>query len=193
MVEILESTGFSFTTSDALGIGGLLTDASRLLQVIAESRKGPQGTQCTAINTEKLLFAIIDDAERSLAAYSSVEGIHLRKPAEHRLAFRELGLSIGIHAIEVMQRTLGENVEVIVNQGRLEQQLKVLMDQYRDLGPRIETFWLNPTNRATEIWKAHEDINTVMLSTSLDTEGFLVLPPRAGGTTSVEESSKRKE
>jgi hypothetical protein len=39
----------------------------------------------------------------------------------------------------------------------------------------IEGFWLEPANRTSRTWKEHEDINAVMLATSLAPEGYLVL------------------
>jgi len=59
-------------------------------------------------------------------------------------------------------------------------------DTARDLGPRlervlrhapligiIETFWLDPANRKGAAWREHEDINSVMLATSLTPRGYL--------------------
>jgi hypothetical protein len=80
-------------------------------------------------------------------------------PAASRLAFRELGLSIGLHAIERMDSNLHTDV-------------KGLKD-YASLADRIEEFWLNPRHQGTARWKEHIDINEVMLATSLDPEGFL--------------------
>ena len=40
----------------------------------------------------------------------------------------------------------------------------------------IESFWLPPEHRRVRTWLDHEDINDVMLATSLVPEGFLVLP-----------------
>jgi hypothetical protein len=39
----------------------------------------------------------------------------------------------------------------------------------------IESFWLEPENRQRGSWKEHEDINAVMLATSLAPEGYLLL------------------
>jgi hypothetical protein len=80
-------------------------------------------------------------------------------PAASRLAFRELGLSIGLHAIERMDSNVHNAV-------------KGLKD-YASLADRIEEFWLNPQHQGTARWKEHMDINEVMLATSLDPEGFL--------------------
>jgi hypothetical protein len=43
------------------------------------------------------------------------------------------------------------------------------------LGEAIEKFWLDPQNRTAESWTGHQDINSVMLATSLAPDGFLKL------------------
>jgi hypothetical protein len=45
------------------------------------------------------------------------------------------------------------------------------------LRDRIESFRLEPKHRRTPAWKAHEDINDVMLGTALAPGVFLVLQP----------------
>jgi len=37
----------------------------------------------------------------------------------------------------------------------------------------IEAFWVRPAHRQTGMWLEHEDINDVMLATSLAPDGFL--------------------
>ena len=37
----------------------------------------------------------------------------------------------------------------------------------------IESFWLRPDHRRAPTWLEHEDINDVMLATSLAPQGFL--------------------
>jgi len=39
----------------------------------------------------------------------------------------------------------------------------------------IEKFWLDPASRENKTWRAHREINMVMLATSLAPEGFLSL------------------
>jgi hypothetical protein len=39
----------------------------------------------------------------------------------------------------------------------------------------IEAFWLERTNRQSDSWIAHHDINRVMLATSVAPDGFLKL------------------
>jgi hypothetical protein len=55
---------------------------------------------------------------------------------------------------------------------RLEQ-----LSRYAPVRAEIESFWLPPEHRQVRTWLDHEDINDVMLATSLVPEGFLVLPP----------------
>jgi hypothetical protein len=38
---------------------------------------------------------------------------------------------------------------------------------------RIESFWVDPAHQAVESWTEHEDINTVMLATSILPDGYL--------------------
>jgi hypothetical protein len=39
----------------------------------------------------------------------------------------------------------------------------------------IESFWLDANNQKAESWTAHQDINMVMLATSLAPDGYLAL------------------
>ena len=57
---------------------------------------------------------------------------------------------------------------------RLDPAIAALM-RYRQLAENIETFWLESTNRESETWQEHRDINMVMLATSLAPDGFLSL------------------
>jgi hypothetical protein len=141
-----------WATDDALGIGGLLVDAWRAQQL---ARPGA--------GVEPHLFERLLEAARSgLALY--VQGGDLQLPARYRLAFRELGLAIGLHAVERMQAaTPGQRA-----------QLEALK-HYLPLAGDIEAFWLDPTQQRSATWIEHQDINTVMLATSLVPDGYLDL------------------
>jgi hypothetical protein len=52
--------------------------------------------------------------------------------------------------------------------------------RYAPLRAEHESFWLSSRNRSTAPWVEHEDINDVMLATSLVPDGFLGLTPPAG-------------
>jgi hypothetical protein len=139
-----------WTTDDPLGIGGLLVDAWRVQQLSAQG-----------IDVEPhLLERLLDAAHSGLTLY--VRGGDLHLPARYRLAFRELGLAIGLHAVERMQAA---------DPGQ-RAQLEALA-QYLPLAGDIEAFWLDPAQQSSATWIEHQDINTVMLATSLVPDGYL--------------------
>ena len=96
----------------------------------------------------------------------------LRVPADYCLAFRELGLSIGLRAVERLERLIEENPQLFNKKLPLRSQIKRLM-RYRSFSEIIEMFWLEDANREADSWIAHQDINTVMLATSLAPDGYL--------------------
>jgi hypothetical protein len=159
-------------TTDPLGIGGLLMDAYRLEQLLR------QGSMADLHLLEALL-------EASLAGlhYYAASG-ELQLPAEHRFAFRELGLAIGLQAVRLMAEAANRDpVQSPINDDvhrRLRELVRLRLrelTQYTPLGERIESFWRDPEHRRSLTWSEHRDINDVMLATSLVPEGFLVLPP----------------
>ena len=131
------------TTADPLGLSGLLTDAWRLNEVAQRSG--------TAADADNLRDRLIDAARDGLVVY--VRSGELRLPAEYRLAFRELGLAIGLHAVEQMPAA---GLERLVG-----------------LGSEIEGFWLIPANQLGATWVDHRNINEVMLATRLTPAGYL--------------------
>lgn len=147
-------------SSDPLGIGGLLVDAWRLLQLKSQDRRYDPA----------LIGRILEAATMGLEQYA--RGRELRAPAEFRLAFRELGLAIGLHALEQMREALDSGRITVT--GRIREQLEAL-NIYLPLSERIESFWRAPDQQRSETWIEHRDINEVMLATSLRPEGFLTL------------------
>jgi hypothetical protein len=109
-------------TDDPLGIGNMLVDAFRLYQME---------------ETDNLLSKIIE---------SSNFGLQCVDLTYHNLAFRELGLAIGLEAAKRMKK----------------------LEQFLNLKEEIIEFWLDHRN-----WKEHKDINQVMLATSLIPSEFL--------------------
>jgi hypothetical protein len=153
--------GKSWATDDPLGIGELLSTAYKLAQLIVID-----GFDQTA-----LLDVLLDSSLISLKAYTRGRN-PLISPANYRLAFRELGLSIGLHAIEKLQGLIGNAPRDFKMRQRLHSQTEHLM-RYAPLGEVIETFWLEPANRQASNWKEHRDINMVMLAASLAPDGYL--------------------
>jgi len=154
----------SWTTADPLGLGDLLVDAWRVQQLVQ------QGAIPEAGLTERLL-------EAALAGLGYYAGSgDLTRPAGQRLAFRELGLAIGLHAVERLQHAATQAGTRGACSARQRALIEALM-QYLPLGDTIEAFWHDPAHQRTDTWREHEDINAVMLATSLVPEGFLDLMP----------------
>jgi hypothetical protein len=100
----------------------------------------------------------------------------LRQPAARRLAFRELGLAIGLSAIALIQRVARAQPDRFAGRTQLHAGLETLAS-YTELGAAIESFWLDPEHRLDRTWSLHRDINEVMLATSLIPESYLSLRP----------------
>ncbi len=161
MEKICQGTT-GWATPDPLGTGGLLFDASRLAQLAVKNRT----------TSGLLIVNILEAACTGVVSFAKGESLESR--AGYRLAFRELGLSIGLHGTGIAHRLIAGNPELFPEKDRLDQQVRVLL-RYSPIAHEIEQFWLQPINRDSRTWKEHKDINTVMLATSLLPEGFLLV------------------
>jgi hypothetical protein len=150
----------ALATADPLGLGGLLGDAARLAQLAGHRKRAGRD----------ILAAMLSSAHAGLEIYDREE---LERPASQRLAFRELGLSIGLQAIPTLREHTAGDGEVVSMIDDL--------DRYRPLADDIESFWRDPQHQRSTTWTEHRDINEVMLATSLVPDGFLILrrPPKA--------------
>ncbi|MFP4105825.1 MAG: hypothetical protein ACLFVU_06990 [Phycisphaerae bacterium] len=142
-------TGRRWATTDALGIGGLLDAAGRL--AILNRRE--------TLEYGHLLDQLLADAAVSLGAFADT--FTPDAPAGRRLAFRELGLAIGLDAAEQLS-------SVDVQTPELSQILR-----YRPIAEAICEFWNDPQHRTVASWVDHEDINAVMLATALEPSAYL--------------------
>jgi hypothetical protein len=147
--------GRELTTADPLGLGGLLADAARVEQL----------TKQAATVSTHLLEGLLTAAFEGLSHYARLG--ELRRPASQRLAFRELGLAIGLSAIDLIGVSGGGGSEL--------QRWTERFEPYRALAAGIRSFWLDSGHRTAPTWPEHRDINEVMLATSLAPEGFVVL------------------
>lgn len=152
--------GKSWVTDDPLGIGGLLCSACQVAQMIGSGY----------FQRHDLLEALLNDALLGLEAYAARNSLVLT--AEYRLAFRELGLAIGMHAAERLSGLLSEKQELFGDRDALCRHADSLM-RYKPLIETIENFWLGDSARKANTWREHLDINMVMLATSLAPDGFL--------------------
>jgi hypothetical protein len=160
MAGILE--GKEWDTDDPLGIGELLCSAYKLAQLITNE----------GVDQGNLLDALLDSSVTGLQSYAG--GNPLGLPAEYRLAFRELGLSIGLHSVEKLQGLIDQAPRELDGKRRLSSRIESLL-QYVPLSGLIEKHWLDPANRQRGVWMEHRDINNVMLATSLAPDGYLLL------------------
>jgi hypothetical protein len=152
--------GRDWATADPLGLGGLLVDAFRVEQLM---RRG-------AFPDGELLDELLRAALAGLEHYAR-QG-ELDRPATMRLAFRELGLAIGLQAVERMHNAVEEHRGSPEVRARLEDLMR-----HASLRAEIESFWLEAEHQRAPSWTEHRDINEVMLATSLVPEGCLALSP----------------
>ncbi|HEX5067254.1 MAG TPA: hypothetical protein VFY49_14130 [Myxococcota bacterium] len=148
-------------TADPLGLGGLLCDAARVAELWRQD--GIAGAQ--------LLDALLAAAAAGLAQFA--EHNELEAPAARRLAFRELGLALGLAALDPLAQALeGDAHEAEC--ARLRPRLAALA-RFAPLGARIRDFWREPAPRRTALWSEHQDIDDVMLAASLVPSGVIAL------------------
>ncbi len=148
----------SWITEDSLGIGGLLFDASRIGQLVA-----------SGLDLIDLLESVLDSSLLSMRYFSAADPLSL--PADYRLAFRELGLSIGLRGVEWMSKSMEQN-DIFSGRKAPVKEVKELQD-YLPLADKIEGFWIDSRNQRIASWTEHREINMVMLATSLAPHEFL--------------------
>jgi hypothetical protein len=154
--------GINWSTDDPLGIGDLLCDAFKAAQMIVNADFEPADLPAT----------MLDASLSGLESYARTDP--LRFPSDYRLAFRELGLTIGLIAVEKLQGLVRHGPKSHGKKLELYSQIEDLL-RYIQLGKDIQTFWLDSANRKAESWTEHREINMVMLATSLAPDGYLGL------------------
>jgi len=137
----------AWPTADPLGLGGLLNAAARCW---FDRRPGDAGA---AADVHDLLHASLP----GLRAW--VAGRAYDAPAGQRLAFRELGLEIGLRAVE----RIAADPQC---RPRVERAAQAVLVSAASL-PDLAVFWSDPANRAAPSWTEHSEINAVMLAASL--------------------------
>lgn len=140
--------GKSWITSDSLGIGGLLLNLCRVMD--AADAAGSSETLPESIQPVRLY----KDAMQSLAVFRA--NFDENAPACCRLAFRECGLSLGLRVYLAT-----------IQKGGLPRPDSDRVRKLAELATHIEDFWIRPANQTSSSWTEHEDINAIMLSSSL--------------------------
>jgi hypothetical protein len=158
MAEICR--GMRLVTDDPLGIGGLLFDASRIAQL----------TVMGSLMDAGLLETVVESALLGMRSFA--KGETLEYPPDYRLAFRELGLSIGLSAANNIRKVVEVNPGLLPRNSALCRRIEDLMG-YMPLREMIENFWIDGKKRQASTWIEHREINMVMLATSLAPGRFL--------------------
>jgi len=160
--ELAHTAGKAFVRINRSGRSGLLIDATRLAQLNTERASEKGG----------LILNLLISARRGLDRLISSGA--LEEPAEGRLAFRELGMAIGLRGSAWMMNK-------ITSSGRLSGIWDDILpgfqglEEYYSTGDDIISFWLNPENQSNAAWQDNLDINSVMLATALEPGGFINL------------------
>lgn len=148
-------------TADALGIGGLLTDAYRVARL----------TAIGALPEALLLDALLAAALEGL--YGLTERGAFVGPPGQRIAFRELGLAIGLHAADLVEAEVDAAPSRFAGATSIRSRLEGLR-RYEIVGSNIESFWVRPEHQRDANWAEHRDINEVMLATCIAPNGYLM-------------------
>lgn len=138
-----------WTTDDPLGLGGQLFDSVRL------TRLG------SLPNEADLLEDLLTSCARGLSEF--LAGDQLTQSLTHRLAFRELGLAIGLRALPLIAEAVSQ---ILPRRPALGRALD-LLQRGQPLADDIVTAWLPQAQHGDATWRAHQDINEVMLASAL--------------------------
>lgn len=152
--------GMNLATNDPLGIGGLLFDATRVSQFIMKENA----------DYNNLLELILTSALIGIISFIGSKPLTI--PPQYRLAFRELGLSIGLKGIKELQKWINEHM--FKRDNSTAELISSIID-HTSFGEEIENFWTQKQNWQLESWKEHREINMVMLATSLAPGQFLTI------------------
>jgi hypothetical protein len=149
-----------WTTNDPLGLGGLLFDACRFCQLLDANSHADVD----------LVEALLDSCTYGLISF--VRARHLANAVSNQLAFRELGLAIGLKAVSAIAHIIEEDRGHFQNRGDLNRSIDVLQ-RHMSIGDEIISAWLPYAEHRDKSWRAHQDINEVMLATALIPNTFL--------------------
>lgn len=162
--------GRRWATDDPLGVGGLLVDLHRAVRMAGYRPFDAAAGDSEGSRGDELTAALLADALPSLDAIAAIGA--LEGPADRRLAFRELGLAIGLAALERLEP--GDVAELPSRHGTADpSELLERLQARLPMREEVLKFWLDPNHRRAGTWTDHEDINRVMLATALAPDGYL--------------------
>jgi hypothetical protein len=137
-------------TDDPLGLGGLLMDGFRLAEL-------PNRTA----EDDHIIANVLAGAVAGCRQYFGSDPF--AAPSYQRLAFRELGLAIGLQSLPAFTARISHDAGLFDAVG---QELNALQTQV-DREKEIVDFWSKREQRSSALWQEHRDINDVMLATAL--------------------------
>jgi hypothetical protein len=155
LAELCKEKGWA--TEDPLGTGSLLFDACRMMQLIVRGE----------LTAGELLDNILAAAQVGLESFTVRNPFRL--PADYRLAFRELGLSLGIKALPMVQTLMDQHPQLF--NPALGRRM-VLLNRHLHLARKIDDFWVGFQQEGNG-WQEHRQINQVTLASSLLPGGLL--------------------
>ena len=154
-----------WATDDPLGVGGLLFDACRLCQLPSQENRGEL----------RLLEDVMQGSADGLMIMLKTG--YPKRPAQHRLAFRELGLAIGLRAVPIIANEFQNERNAFGSRPSARRLIDLLLP-YERLSDEIIDFWLPYAENPDESWKTHQDINEAMLATAIAPSTFLSVGER---------------
>jgi hypothetical protein len=120
---------------------------------------------------QELLRRLTDAYEKGIRGF--LRARTLTRPPSQRLAFREFGLAVGLQALPIVGRTPGTRTDYLFS------------------ADDIVSGWLPLARSPDDLWRAHQDINDVMLATALMPETFLSIYERVALNPSMSRSIER--
>jgi hypothetical protein len=183
----------TWSTRDTLGLGGLLCDAYKVLQFsitanrkkIEVDREGETGTAVSCMAEDVLVRDLLTAALPGLRHALEEKPNFLQHPTKYRLAFRELGLAIGLRAVMDMQIWMQDHPEEYdtIQYRESLRLMQKIAEKYGPIAKIVEDFWWNIAHKATDseaspsevTWTDHLEINMVMLATSMYPKSFLMV------------------
>ena len=122
------------------------------------------------MNDARLLEELLDACRDGLMAF--LGGRQLSWPASRPLAFRELGLAIGLRASPMIADGISKDRRRFGSGCALPQSVDLLLP-HESLSENIVSFWMPHAQHPDANWLAHRNINDVMLATALIPDTFL--------------------
>lgn len=172
----------SWLTSDTLGLGGLLCDAYKVMQFPGLTMEGNDESTTTTSdrfheNNDLLIKQLLTAATRGIHHAMIETPSFLDLSVRNRLAFRELGFAIGLKAVLELRQCIQQHPDDSTVRHEISRMLRTMDEKYCHRAQEIEDFWVKiskqPPSAAISTWTDHQEINMIMLATSILPNSFL--------------------